>query len=58
MRKPYKADEWTLEMALTRAMDQDGLTFGEATAILFITDGVKPWNNNPGAFEGFEPIKE
>ena len=58
MREPYKADEWTLEMALGRAMDGDGLTFGEVTAILLITEGQKPWNNNPGAFEGFEPIKE
>jgi hypothetical protein len=56
--RQYKADEWTLEMALGRAMDNDGLTFGEVTAILFITKGEVPWNNNPGVFAGFEPIKE
>lgn len=56
--REYKPDEWTLEMVLGRAMDSDGLTFGEVTAILLITKGDKPWNNNPGVFEGFEPIKE
>lgn len=55
--RDYQADEWTLEMALGRAMDADGLTFGEVTAILLITEGQQPWNNNPGVFEGFEPIK-
>lgn len=56
--RTYEADEWTLEMALSRAMQHDGLTFGEATAMLFITKGEVPWNNNPGVFKGFEPIKE
>ncbi|QNN98399.1 hypothetical protein SEA_LILMARTIN_185 [Streptomyces phage LilMartin] len=55
--RTYEADEWTLEMALTRAMDNDGLTYGEAVAILFITRGDDPWNNNPGVFKGFKPIK-
>jgi hypothetical protein len=58
MMRTYEADEWTLEMALGRAMDNDGLTFGEVTAMLLITEGQKPWNNNPGVFEDFEPIKE
>lgn len=53
--RTYEADEWTLEMALSRAMQYDGLTFGEATAMLFITKGEVPWNNNPGVFEGFQP---
>jgi hypothetical protein len=56
--RTYEADEWTLEMALGRAMDNDGLTFGEVTAMLLIIEGQKPWNNNPGVFKDFEPIKE
>jgi hypothetical protein len=55
MREPYEADEWTIEMALGRAMDADGLTFGEVVAILSIVAGRVPDNNNPGVFEGFEP---
>ncbi len=51
----YEPDEWTLEMALGRAMDNDQLTFGEVTAILLIVEGQKPWNNNPGVFRDFEP---
>lgn len=53
--RTYEPDEWTLEMALGRAMDGDGLTFGEVTAILLIVEGQKPWNNNPGVFRDFEP---
>ena len=56
--RTYEPDDWTLEMALGRAMDHDGLTFGEVTAILLITRGHKPGNNHPGVFEGFEPIEE
>lgn len=56
--REYQADEWTLEMALSRAMQHDGLTYGETVAMLFITKGEVPWNNNPGVFEGFKPIKE
>jgi len=58
MPRTYDVDDWTLEMALSRAMQHDGLTYGEAVAMLFITKGNKPWNNNPGVFEGFESIKE
>ncbi|AIW02650.1 hypothetical protein AXJ18_gp124 [Streptomyces phage Jay2Jay] len=51
----YEADDFTLEMALSRAMEHDGLTYGEAVAMLFITKGEVPWNNNPGVFAGFQP---
>ncbi|ASN73225.1 hypothetical protein SEA_WARPY_189 [Streptomyces phage Warpy] len=53
--REYEADEWTLEMALGRAMEHDGLTFGEVCAMILITEGQVPWNNNPGVFEGFQP---
>lgn len=46
-----------LEGVMFRAMDDEGLTFGEAVAILFLTRGIKPTNNNPGVFAGMEPIK-
>ncbi|QJD50903.1 hypothetical protein KNV00_gp116 [Streptomyces phage Bmoc] len=55
--RTYEPDEWTLEMALGRAMDNDGLTYGEALAILLITEGRIPWNNNPGVFKGYK-LKE
>lgn len=53
--KTYEADEFTLEAALWYAMDNDGLTYGEAVAMLFITKGEEPCNNNPGVFAGFKP---
>lgn len=57
--RTYEADDLTLEMALSRAMDSDGLTLGEGLAIMvFITKGRKPSNTHPGVFKGFEPIKE
>lgn len=56
--RTYEADEWTLEMALGRAMDNDGLTYGEVVAMLLITEGQTPWNNTPGVFKDFKPLKE
>ncbi|QGH76451.1 hypothetical protein SEA_DAUBENSKI_179 [Streptomyces phage Daubenski] len=55
--RTYEPDDFTLEMALSRAMEHDGLTYGEAVAILFITRGDDPWNNNPGVFKNFK-LKE
>ncbi|QMP84289.1 hypothetical protein HUN41_00196 [Streptomyces phage Coruscant] len=46
------------EGVVHRAMDNEGLTFGEAVAMLFIIKGEVPFNNNPGAFKGFVPIKD
>lgn len=46
------------EGVIHRAMDDEGLTFGEAVAMLFIIKGEVPFNNNPGAFKGFVPIKD
>ncbi|QBP30936.1 hypothetical protein KNU49_gp119 [Streptomyces phage EGole] len=56
--RTYEPDEWTLEMALGRAMDNDGLTYGEVVAIMFLTQGWPVDNNNPGVFKSLMPIKE
>lgn len=56
--RTYEADEWTLEMALSRAMEHDGLTYGEVVAILFLTQGWSVDNNNPGVFKNMMPVKE
>lgn len=50
-------DTILLEGVMFRAMDDEGLTFGEAVAILFLTRDQKPTNNNPGIFAGMEPIR-
>lgn len=50
-------DSLLLEGVMFRAMDDEGLTFGEAVAILFLTRNKKPTNNNPGVFAGMEPIQ-
>lgn len=46
------------EGVIHRAMDNDGLTFGEAVAMLLIISGKAPFNNNPGVFKNFVPIKD
>ena len=56
--RAYQADDFTLEYALGHAMDHDDLTYGEAVAMLLLTDGQRAWNNNPGVFKNMEPIKE
>lgn len=42
---------------LIHAMDNEGLTFGEAVAILTLMRGNKPFNKNPGVFKDMEPVK-
>lgn len=46
------------EGAVQRAMDNEGLTFGEAVAMFFIMKGQTPTNNHPGVFKNFVPIKD
>ena len=46
------------EGAVQRAMDNEGLTFGEAVAMFMIMRGDEPTNNHPGVFKGFVPIKD
>lgn len=38
--RTYEPDEWTLSMALTRAMENDGLTYDEVEDILFLIVGL------------------
>lgn len=51
-------DPFLMEGVMFRAMDDEGLTFGEAVAILSLTRGHAVDNNNPGVFSGMEPINE
>lgn len=46
------------ESIMFRAMDNEGLTYGETIAMLFLTRGDEVTNNNPGVFKGFIPIKD
>ena len=56
MNQDYR--DWAMiEGVLFRAMDDEGLTYGETVAIICLIEGARPFNNNPGIFAGMEPVK-
>lgn len=52
------SDPTLFEGALGHAIDNEGLTHGEALAMLLLVRGDRAWNNNPGVFAGMEPIDD
>ena len=51
-------DPTVAEGVIFHAMDDEGLTYGEAVAMLFLMRGDVAYNNNPGMFKGIVPIED